>query len=284
MSGVTDANKLVKQLKRRGPHRVLKGDLGVAGVPGLIYTPEAGMNLPAVAFAHDWLTPVKRYRKTLEHLASWGLVVAAPDTERGVMPSDSRLAIDLGTALDVITEVRLGDGDITVNKARRSVVGDGFGVGAALIAAAADRRVEAVAALFPSPTSPQAEQAATGTTAPALIVAAPGDEQSMTSNAAALSLRYTGPTELRIVPDAEAGGLAEGISVRGALGAGGSDKNTQKSVRALLTGFLLATVGGDDEYKVFAERDADLGDLAVVWDPNAEPEQPSMRERLRSLV
>lgn len=77
MSGVTDANKLVKQLQRRGPHRVLKGDLGVAGLPGVIYTPENGSNLPAVAFAHDWLTPPKRYAKTLQHLASWGLVVAA---------------------------------------------------------------------------------------------------------------------------------------------------------------------------------------------------------------
>ncbi|BDH58916.1 hypothetical protein MTP03_38550 [Tsukamurella sp. PLM1] len=151
MSDVTDANKLVKQLQGRGPHRVLKGDLGVAGLPGVIYTPEKGVNLPAVAFAHDWLTPAKRYRKTLEHLASWGIVVAAPDTERGVLPSDGKLALDLGTALDVITEVRLGTGEITVNKAKRGVVGHGWGAGGALIAAAADHRVEAVAALFLRP-------------------------------------------------------------------------------------------------------------------------------------
>lgn len=281
---VTDANKLVKQLQRRGPHRVLTGDLGVAGLPGLIYTPENGSNLPAVALAHDWLTPAKRYRRTLEHLASWGFVVAAPDTERGLMPSDGKLAIDLGTALDVITEVRLGTGEVTVNKAKRSVVGHGSGVGAALIAAADDHRIEALAALFPAPTSPRADTAATGTVATALILAAEGDEHSMTSNAAVLSQRYAGPTELRIVPDAQAGGLAEGISARGALGAGGADKATQKIVRALLTGFLLGTVAGEKDYAVFAETGADLGDTSYVWDPHAEPEEPSLLQKIRSLA
>ncbi|MET9328132.1 dienelactone hydrolase family protein [Tsukamurella sp. NPDC003166] len=284
MRAVTDPNKLVKQLQRRGPHRVLRGDLGVAGLPGVIYTPESGSNLPAVALAHDWVTPAKRYRKTLEHLASWGVVVAAPDTERGVLGADGRLALDLGTALDVITEVRLGTGDITVNRAKRGVVGHGWGTGAALIAAAADDRVESVAALFPAPTSPQAEKAALGTSASALILAAAGDEHSMTSNAGVLSLRYSGPTELRIVPDAQAGGLAEGISLRGALGAGGSDKTTQRIVRALLTGFLLGGLAEVKEFKAFAEPGADLGDTSFVWDPDAEPTEPSALQRLRSLV
>nr|WP_139058028.1 dienelactone hydrolase family protein [Tsukamurella pseudospumae] len=284
MRAVTDPNKLVKQLQRRGPHRVLKGDLGVAGLPGVIYTPESGSNLPAVAFAHDWVTPAKRYRKTLEHLASWGIVVAAPDTERGVLGADGRLALDLGTALDVITEVRLGTGDITVNRTKRGVVGHGWGTGAALIAAAADNRVESVAALFPAPTSPQAEKAAVGTSASALILASAGDEHSMTSNAGVLSLRYAGPTELRIVPDAQAGGLAEGISLRGALGAGGSDKATQRIVRALLTGFLLGGLAEVKEFQAFAEPGADLGDTSFVWDPDAEPTKPSAMQQLRSLV
>ncbi|WP_019202400.1 dienelactone hydrolase family protein [Tsukamurella sp. 1534] len=281
---MTDANKLVKQLQRRGPHRVLQGDLGVAGVPGLIYTPESGVNLPAVAFAHDWVTPVKRYRKTLEHLASWGLVVAAPDTEGGVLPSDGKLALDLGTALDVITEVRLGTGDITVNKAKRAVAGHAWGTGAALIAAAADPRIEALAALYPAPTSPRAEQASATVLAQAMILARPGDEQSMTSNAGVLSMRYGGPTELRLVPDSEPGGLAEGLSVRGALGAGGADKSTQKIVRALLTGFLLGTVGDQKDYKIFAELDADWGDTSAVWTPHAEPEEPSLLQKVRSLA
>ena len=84
-------------LSRRGPHRCLRGDLVFAGLPGVVYTPEAGFNLPGVAFGHDWLMDASHYLGTLEHLASWGIVAAAPNTERGVAPSVLNLAFDLGT-------------------------------------------------------------------------------------------------------------------------------------------------------------------------------------------
>ena len=80
---VASTRKLVAALTRPGPHRVLRGDLAFAGLPGVVYTPEAGLNLPGLAFGHDWLTSVERYSGLLEHLASWGIVAAAPDTERG---------------------------------------------------------------------------------------------------------------------------------------------------------------------------------------------------------
>lgn len=275
--------KLVKQVHRRGPHRVLKGDLGVAGLPGVLYTPESGTNLPAVAFAHDWLTPSRRYTRTLEHLASWGVVVAAPDTERGLLPSDGRLALDLTTALQIITEVRLGVGDITVNRAKKAVVGHGSGAGAALLAATDYPAVAAVAALFPAPTSPHADATAGELQVPGLILAAAGDEHSMSSNAAALSLRYGGPAALRLVPGATAGGFAEGMSVRGALGAGGSNRKQQKTVRAVLAGFLLGTVGGDARFAAFAEPDTEI-DGTVLWDPEAEPEEPGLLAKLRSVT
>ena len=58
---VARTKKLFKALKRRGPHRVLRGDLAFAGLPGIVYTPESGMNLAGVAFGHDWLAGVDRY-------------------------------------------------------------------------------------------------------------------------------------------------------------------------------------------------------------------------------
>ncbi|MBI3690128.1 MAG: hypothetical protein HY239_05555, partial [Mycolicibacterium aromaticivorans] len=70
--------KLFAALTRRGPHHVLRGDLAFAGLPGIVFTPASGFNLPGVAFGHDWLTDVDHYVKTLEHLASWGIVAAAP--------------------------------------------------------------------------------------------------------------------------------------------------------------------------------------------------------------
>ena len=53
--------------------------------------------------------------------------------------------------------------------------------------------------------------------------------------------------------------------LRGALGAGGSDKSTQKMVRALLTGYLLGGLADDKEYKVFTEVGADLGEGDRIW-------------------
>src|ERR1700758_2212139 len=131
-------SKLVRALTRRGPHRVLRGDLAFAGMPGVVYTPDSGFNLPAVVFGHDWLTGVDRYRRTLEHLASWGIVAAGPDTERGVAPSALNLAYDLGTALDIVAGVRLGPGQISVHPTKLGLAGHGFG-GSAAVLAAADR-------------------------------------------------------------------------------------------------------------------------------------------------
>ncbi len=77
-----------------------------------------------------------RYEGTLEHLASWGIVAAAPDTETGLAPSVLNLAFDLGTTLDIIAGVRLGPGKISVHPTKLGVVGHGFGGSAAVFAAA----------------------------------------------------------------------------------------------------------------------------------------------------
>ena len=147
--------KLFAALKRRGPHRVLRGDLSFAGLPGVVYTPESGFNLPGVAFGHEWLTGVERYTGTLEHLASWGIVAAAPDTEKSFAPSVLNLAFDLGTTLDIIAGVRLGDGKISVHPGKLGLVGHGFGASTAVFAAAGmPVKPKAVVAAFPTVTTP----------------------------------------------------------------------------------------------------------------------------------
>src|SRR6201998_4797941 len=128
---VASTRKLVAALTRPGPHRVLRGDLAFAGLPGVVYTPEAGLSLPGLAFGHDCLTGVDRYSRLLEHLASWGIVAAAPDTERGFAPSVLNLAFDLGTALDIAAGVRLRPGQISVHPNKLGVIGHGFGGSAA---------------------------------------------------------------------------------------------------------------------------------------------------------
>ena len=150
--------KLFAALSRRGPHRVLRGDLAFAGLPGVVYTPESGLNLPGVAFGHDWLTGTARYYGLLEHLASWGIVAGAPETQRGLAPSVLNLAFDLGTALDIVAGVRLGPGNISVHPAKLGLVGHGFGASAAVFAAAgmAGRSglpISSVVAIFPTVTA-----------------------------------------------------------------------------------------------------------------------------------
>ena len=267
---VARTKKLFKALRRRGPHRVLRGDLAFAGLPGIVYTPESGMNLAGVAFGHDWLVGVDRYYGTLEHLASWGIVAAAPATETGVAPSVMNLAFDLGATLDIVAGVRLGPGKISVHPSKLGVVGHGFGGSAAVFAAAGmPAKPKAVAALFPTVTKPPAEQPAATLQVPGLVLTAPGDPATLRSNAVELSRAWKGAT-LRTVDGAKAGGLIEGRRLARVIGLPGADRSTQKVVRALLTGYLLHLLTGDKAYREFADPEAALPKAAVA-DPNADP-------------
>ncbi|BBZ26947.1 hypothetical protein MMAD_12420 [Mycolicibacterium madagascariense] len=261
--------KLFAALTRRGPHRVLRGDLAFAGMPGVVYTPASGFNLPGVAFGHDWLVGAERYAGTLEHLASWGIVAAAPSTETGFAPSVLNLAYDLGTTLDIVSGVRLGPGQISVHPTKLGVAGHGFGGSAAVFAAAGmTDKLKAAAVLFPSVTTPRAEQPAAALRVPGLILADPGDPMSLRSNAVELARAWR-PATVRTVKKATAGGIVEGRRVARAFKLPGADKNTQKTVRALLTGYLLHTLAGDGDYRDFADPDVALPKAAVL-DPYSD--------------
>src|SRR5690606_41475751 len=109
------AKQLLEDLTFAGPHEVLRGDLALVGQPGVVYTPKEGRALPAVAFGHGWLQPAGRYRELLRHLASWGIVAAAPSTQRGPPPSHRPFADDLVSTLGVGTNVRIGPGALSVD-------------------------------------------------------------------------------------------------------------------------------------------------------------------------
>lgn len=248
---------LLRTLTRRGPHNVLRGDLAFAGLPGVVYTPASGYHLPGVAFGHDWLTDAGNYSGTLEHLASWGIVAAAPDTQRGLAPSVLGLSHDLTATLDVITGVRLGPGQISVSAGKLALAGHGFGGAAAVLAASAAVGPKAVAAVFPAVTKPSAEAAAATLTVPGLVLASPDDAKSLRTDALEVGAAWNGAV-LRVVDKAESGGLAEKRRLAGLMGFSGSSSRTQKAVRALLTGFLLFHLTGDKTYRDFADPEADL--------------------------
>ncbi|MDT8909684.1 chlorophyllase/cutinase-like alpha/beta fold protein [Amycolatopsis sp. PS_44_ISF1] len=127
--------QLLAELSHQGPHEVLRGNLALVGLPGIVFTPRSGLGLPAIAFGHGWVQPTGRYRQLLHHLASWGVVAAAPATQRGPLPSHRLLATDLLTTLDVITTVRLGPDGISVDPEKLGLAGHSTGGGAAVLAA-----------------------------------------------------------------------------------------------------------------------------------------------------
>lgn len=269
---------LFAALSRRGKHPVLRGDLGFAGISGLVYTPAAGFDLPGIAFGHDWLTGVEHYTGTLEHLASWGIVAAAPDTQRGPAPSVLTLAHDLGATLDVLCGIRLGSGSISVAPQKLGLAGHGFG-GSAAIFAANRSTVRAAAAVFPSVTKPSAEVAAAALKVPGLVLATPDDAPSLRTDALEIAAGWDGSV-LRVVDKAKVGGLAEKRGLTLLLGVPGSSTRTQRTVRALLTGFLLFHLTGDKTFREFADADASFPRTSRP-DPDAEP--PTDEDRIVAL-
>jgi dienelactone hydrolase len=254
----------VSTLADRGPHEVLRGDLGMVGVPGVVYTPAEGLGLPAVAFAHDWLQPVKRYTGLLRHLASWGFVVAAPDSHRGALPSHARFAADLRTALDVCVGVRLGEGRISVDGRRTALAGHGIGGGVALLAASESPRLAAVVTLAVAQTYPSALDAARRVTVPTLHIAAGRDMVSpVAGHAEPLTSAAGGPVLLRTLRKADHTGFLDGKHWSDLLLTGGPNAKTRRLAQAMMTAFLLHHLVGEDRGDVLVDGKVKGTDLLV---------------------
>lgn len=225
------------------------GDLTSAGVPGVVFTPRSGLGLPAVAFGHGWLQPISRYEELLRHLASWGLVAAAPATQLGALASHSQLATDLRTVLDVCVGVRLGEGGISVDPAKLGLAGHGMGGGCAVLAAATEDRCRAVVTLALAETMPSAVAAAPGCTMPGLHLAGGRDLLApAVGHAEPVTRAWAGPVQLRTLPKAGHLGFTTGAHWTNLLVGGGSESGTRKISRVLITAFLLRHLTGCGDY------------------------------------
>jgi dienelactone hydrolase len=239
------------ELSRPGPHQVLRGDLAPAGMSGVVFTPQAGLGLPAVAFGHGWLQPTSRYEELLRHLASWGVVAVAPATQPGALPSYRQFAVDLCTALDVCVGVRLGNGNISVDPGKLGLVGHGMGGGCAVLAAAADDRCRAVATLALAETMPSAVAAARECTMPGLHLAGGKDRVAPpVGHAQPVATAWGGPVHLRTLPKASHLGFLQGKHWTDLLVDGSPEYSTRRVSRALVTAFLLAHLTGTPDYDV----------------------------------
>ncbi|GLZ42066.1 alpha/beta hydrolase [Actinokineospora sp. NBRC 105648] len=257
------AKHLVDALSRPGPHQVLRGDLALVGMPGLVFTPRSGLGLPAIAFGHGWLQPPLRYRGLFRHLASWGLVVAVPGTHTGPLGSHRLLAADLRTALDVCTGVRLGDGAISVDPDKLGLAGHSTGAGSAALAAADDSRVRAVALLAASQTRPFATDAAARCEMPSLHVLAGNDLVAPPAgNGELIARSWAGPTRVRTIEKASHLGFTEGRHWSNLLVHGKAEHATQRLTRALLTAFFLYHLTNQDDYLPLVDEDVKGAELA----------------------
>lgn len=275
---------LVSELSRRGPHKVFGGNLAFAGLPGIVCAPAEGTNVPAVAFGHGWMTSASAYEGLLKHLASWGIVAAAPETERGIVPSHQGLADDLNTTLDICSGVRLGNGKISVHPNKLVIAGHGMGAGSAILAAARRDNLAAVAALFPVITSPDAEASAAGISAPGLIISTPGDNTKIDPYARRLAESWKGDVALRALTKGDGAALPEGRTFMRALGVDTGDKKVRRHLFAVLTGYILATAGADKKYQAFAELDKAAPKMKVIDPFTPEPPpKPGMLARAAGM-
>lgn len=256
--GVVSANlkKPLSKLSKRGPHRVLVGDLAYAGIEGKVYTPAEGNGLPAVAFGHDWMKSPKLYHATLRHLASWGIVVGAPGTEMGFNPDHTGFAADLDSTLQILAGVKLGHGNATVNPSRLGLVGHGMGGGAAVLAAANNSRIKAVSAVFPAEVSPSSFDAARNVSAPGMVIGSSTGELFGAGNPEKLAHNWGGDVVYRAVAKINQQGFTEDTLFKIAFGIGLPQTAGQEMVRGLITGYLLHELAGERKYSDFSEEEA----------------------------
>lgn len=242
-----NAKDALEQLSRPGPNEVLRGDLGLIGTPGVVFAPASGLGLPAVAFGHDWMQPTSRYAELLRHLASWGIVAAAPGSQGSPLPSVSRLSADLRTTLEVCVGVRLGDGGISVDSRRTALAGHGIGAAAALIAAAGHPRVAATVAIAAAHTRPSPVDAAKAISVPGLHIVAGNDTVAPAAgHADQIAAAYAGPTWVRTLPKAGHTDFLSGVHWSDLVLSGGPNGKTRRITRALVTAFLLKELCGED--------------------------------------
>jgi dienelactone hydrolase len=251
---------LVDQLGRPGPYDVKVGDLGVTGLPGRIYVPVEGsggagrvgrrgrISVPGLVFGHDWCTGVDAYHVTLRHLASWGIAVAAPDTETGFVTDHAGFAADLESSLQVLTGVTFGSGTTVTDSDRLYLAGHGMGAGAAVLTAAGrapagqDRQnrpsLRGVIAVYPSDTTPSCYGAARRVETPGLVLDAGRPGTVPVGNASRLAANWRGPVVYRRILKGSPAGFSEPILRKALLGGAGPEFGVQDLLRALMVGFI----------------------------------------------
>jgi predicted dienelactone hydrolase len=155
----------------------------------------------AISFGHGFLQPVDRYHSTLAHLATWGFIVIASESELGLFPSHSNFAADLSHCLTWLEAQNSAPGSFllgAVDPQAFGVSGHSMGGGCSILAAAADPRIGAVANLAAANTNPSAVAQMAGVQVPVSLIA--GSSDSITPVASHGQLMYNAGAAPRLLP------------------------------------------------------------------------------------
>lgn len=137
-----------------------------------------GAPYPAIAFGHGFLQAVTQYTSTMKHLATHGFFVIASQSEGGLFPSHGNFASDLRHTLSWLEQQNELAGSPFVggvDVSRFGVSGHSMGGGAAILAAAADGRIVALATVAAAETSPSAIAALPSIDVPLRLIAGSDD-------------------------------------------------------------------------------------------------------------
>jgi dienelactone hydrolase len=268
-----------------GPYEVLASEVSVPRTRGgegsfeaRLYVPlprQPGASeppSPVLAFGHGYQARVDDYESTLVHLASWGIVVIAPRSAGELFPDHAAFADDLLSALDwVVSEAGPESRDWPggpVDSQALGLSGHSMGGGAALLAAASDPAIRAVATLAAAESDPSAIEAAADISAPILFLAAGDDAITPVAEhqRPMFEAKSSGPAELRTIVGASHCGFLDLETPLLSLvcddAAIGPDEQ-RRLTRSVLAAWLRYELAGDASAAALAWPDASDGATLV---------------------
>ncbi len=135
------------------------------------------MKFPVLCFAHGYLMSWDSYTYIRDSLVPQGFIIAFPKTEGELFPSHMDLAMDISFILRKISECGSDKSSIFFNRIQRMncAMGHSMGGGSAVLAAALDSSIDALAVLAPADTRPSAIKSSASVKIPALIISGEND-------------------------------------------------------------------------------------------------------------
>ncbi len=157
-----------------------------------------------ISFGHGFLQTTGSYASTLDHLATWGFIVIASDSEGGLAPNHQNFANDLRTCVSWLEQQHVTSGSFllgVVDVRRVGLSGHSMGAGASILAGASgDSRIDVIANMAAANTNPSSISASASVRVPMSLVSGSSDTiVPVPSNGQLMYNAAGGPAQLPII-------------------------------------------------------------------------------------